>query len=391
MKVKRVEAVPLGIPLKKPILMAGREHALAETVLVRVETTGRFAGYGEAPVAPFLTGETTQSVLAAVEMLSQAIIGKEARNFVALSETIHGAIVGNSAAKAAVDVALHDAIARDYQIPLYRLLGGQTQSEFSCLTLIGNSNQARDLADVAARRTDGYTAFKLKVANGDLAEEAATLIEMRKMLGPRALVCADANAGWTTAEATRFVKLVESASPEFLEQPISTENIDGMVRVSRASSVPISADESIHDVADIRWLLSRGAVSGGAFKIMKLEGITRCLAAVRLCRALDGDVNLSGKLGETSVANAATLSVATAVGGVTWGLSITNNYLLDDIVKTPLAVRGGRIHPIEEPGLGVEIDEAKVSRFERHPASGGQRRQEPRKAKGSEISTVGAP
>lgn len=391
MKVKRVEAVPLGIPLKKPILMAGREHALAETVLVRVETTGRFAGYGEAPVAPFLTGETTQSVLAAVEMLSQAIIGKEARNFVALSETIHGAIVGNSAAKAAVDVALHDAIARDYQIPLYRLLGGQTQSEFNCLTLIGNSNQARDLADVAARRTDGYTAFKLKVANGDLAEEAATLIEMRKMLGPRALVCADANAGWTTAEATRFVKLVESASPEFLEQPISTENIDGMVRVSRASSVPISADESIHDVADIRWLLSRGAVSGGAFKIMKLEGITRCLAAVRLCRALDGDVNLSGKLGETSVANAATLSVATAVGGVTWGLSITNNYLLDDIVKTPLAVRGGRIHPIEEPGLGVEIDEAKVSRFERHPASGGQRRQEPRKAKGSEISTVGAP
>lgn len=391
MKVKRVEAVPLGIPLKKPILMAGREHALAETVLVRVETTGRFAGYGEAPVAPFLTGETTQSVLAAVEMLSQAIIGKDARNFVALSETIHGAIVGNSAAKAAVDVALHDAIARDYQIPLYRLLGGQTQSEFSCLTLIGNSNQARDLADVAARRTDGYTAFKLKVANGDLAEEAATLIEMRKMLGPRALVCADANAGWTTAEAIRFVKLVESASPEFLEQPISTENIDGMVRVSRASSVPISADESIHDVADIRWLLSRGAVSGGAFKIMKLEGITRCLAAVRLCRALDGDVNLSGKLGETSVANAATLSVATAVGGVTWGLSITNNYLLDDIVKTPLAVRGGRIHPIEEPGLGVEIDEAKVSRFERYPASGGQRRQEPRKAKGSEISTVGAP
>lgn len=391
MKITRIEAVPLCIPLKKPILMAGREHAFAETVLVRLETTSRFAGYGEAPVAPFLTGETTQSVLAAVEVLSQAIVGKDARNFVALSEIIHSAIVGNAAAKAAVDVALHDAVARDYQIPLYRLLGGQTQSEFGCLTLIGNSDQARDLSDVAARRAEGYTAFKLKVANGDLAEEAATLIEMRKILGARALVCADANAGWTAAEAIRFVKLVESASPGFLEQPISTENIDGMVRVSNASSVPISADESIHDVADIRWLLSSGAVSGGAFKIMKLEGITRCLAAIRLCRALGGEVNLSGKLGETSVANAATLSVATAVGGVTWGLSITNNYLLDDIVKTPLSVRGGRIHLIEEPGLGVEIDEAKVNRFERQPASVSQKHQETKKAKGSEVSSVGAP
>ena len=81
------------------------------------------------------------------------------------------------------------------------------------------------------------------------------------------------------------------------------------------------------------------------------------------------DLSLSGKLGESSVANAATLSVATAVGGVTWGLSITNNYLVDDIVRKPIAVRDGCIHPIEEPGLGVDIDETKVARFELRPKS----------------------
>jgi muconate cycloisomerase len=282
---------------------------------------------------------------------------------------IHRAIVGNAAAKAAVDVALHDAVARDYGLPLYRLLGGRTQNEFGCLTLVGNSDRARDLSDVVALRADGFTAFKLKVANGDLAEEAATLIEMRNTLGPHALVCADANGGWTTAEAVRFVKLVEPASPDFLEQPVAADNIDAMVRVAEASSVPIGADESIHDVTDIRRLIECGAASGGAFKIMKLEGITRCLAAIRLCRALGGDVNLSGKFGESSVANAATLSVATAVGGVTWGLSVTNNYLVDDIVREPIMVRNGRIHPIEKPGLGVEIDEAKIRRYELHPGS----------------------
>ena len=208
-KITSVDAIPLGIPFKKPIRMAGRDTLHSETVLVRLETTGRFAGHGEAPVAPFLTGETVPSVLAAIAHVSNAIVGRDARDIVALGETIHNAIVGNAAAKAAVDIALHDAVARDYGIPVYRLLGGRTQDEFACLTLIGNSNKARDLSDAAARRAEGFTAFKLKVANGDLDEEAVTLIEMRSVLGARALVCADANAGWTAAEAIRFVKLVE--------------------------------------------------------------------------------------------------------------------------------------------------------------------------------------
>lgn len=388
-KITRIEAVPLGIPLKKPMLMGGREYKFAETVIVRLETTGRFAGYGEAPVAPFLTGETMPSVLAAVEVLSQALVGRDARDLIALGEVVHGAIVGNAAAKAAVDTAIHDAVARDYGIPVYRLLGGRTQSQFSCLTLIGNSDIARDLADVASRSAEGFSAFKLKVANGDAAEEAATLIEIRKSLGPRALVCADANGGWSPAEAVQFVKLVESASPDFLEQPVAADNLEGMARVARATSVPISADESIHDVEDIRWLIASGAASGGAFKVMKLEGITRCMEGIRLCRALGGNVNLSGKLGESSVANAATLSVATAVGGVTWGLSMTNNYLVDDIVRKPIAVHGGRIFPIDEPGLGMEVDDSKLGRFELHLTVKNSARKDHQEFGGSEMAQFG--
>lgn len=367
-KIVRIEAIPLGIPLKKPLMMANRSYAHADTVLVRVETTGRFAGYGEAPVAPFLTGETTSSVLAAVEFLSQAIAGEDARNLAAVGKLLRLSIVGNSAAKAAVEVALHDAVAREYGIPVYRLLGGRTQNELECLTLVGNSDRERDLADVAARAGDGFRAFKLKVANGDLAEEAATLIEMRKRLGPGALVCADANGGWNAAQAAQFVRLVDGFC-DFLEQPVPPSDRDGMIRVARASNVPICADEAIHDVFDIRHLMECGAVSGGAFKIMKLEGIASCISAIELCRALGGNVNLSGKFGETSVANAATLAVATATGGLNWGLSLTNSYLVDDIVTKPIAVEKGRVRPVEEPGLGIEIDEKKVARFENRPAT----------------------
>jgi L-alanine-DL-glutamate epimerase-like enolase superfamily enzyme len=400
LKIVRIVAVPIGIPLKKPLLMAGRRYAHAETVLVRVETTGRFLGHGEAPVAPFLTGETIPSVLASVEILAQAIVGRDARDLIALSQVLHGAIVGNAAAKAAVEVALHDAVAREYGISVYRLLGGRTQLEFGCLTLVGNNDRERDLADVMARAASGFSAFKLKVANGDLKEEASTLIEMRKRLGPKALLCADANGGWTAEDAIRFVRLAEASSADFLEQPVPPGNHDGMVRVARASAIPICADESIHEIADIRRLLESEAVAGVAFKIMKLEGIRQCNAGIQLCRALGGHVNLSGKFGETSVANAATLALATAAGGVDWGLSITNDYLAEDIVREPIVVANGKVRLPEGPGLGIDIDEAKLSRLELHssaatpplnaqPLAGQRKRQQGRSPNPTAFPSIG--
>jgi L-alanine-DL-glutamate epimerase-like enolase superfamily enzyme len=367
MKITCAEAIPLRLPLRKPMAMGGRRYEVVETVLVRLETTGRHAGWGEASVAPFLTGETTASILAAVPMLAEHLVGRDARDFAILGEVLHRAIVGNAAAKAALDMALHDAVARENGSPLYRLLGGRTEEQFDCLVLVGNSDPERDLAEIADRARAGFRCFKLKVANGDLDAEAETLIEMRKRLGTKALVSADANTNWSAADGMRFARLVECASPDFLEQPVASDDLDGMRRIMRASSVPVGADESIHDVADIRHLIETGAAAGGSFKVMKLEGITRCLAAIRLCRALGGEVNLSGKLGEGSIANAATLAVAAATGRPSWGLSITNHYLADDVVHDPIVIHDGTVRVLDGPGLGVEIDEARVRRFEAQP------------------------
>jgi L-alanine-DL-glutamate epimerase-like enolase superfamily enzyme len=95
-------------------------------------------------------------------------------------------------------------------------------------------------------------------------------------------------------------------------------------------------------------------------------------SCANICRAAGGEVNLSGKLGESRVRNAAASSVATAVDSVIWGLSLTNKYLVDDIVRKPGALQHGWIQPIDQPGLGVMIDEAKsaVLKFTRHCQTG---------------------
>lgn len=369
MKITRIDTIPLRLPLRKPMAMGGRSYEAVETVLVRVETTGRHVGWGEASAAPFLTGETSGSIMAMVPMLADGILGRDARDLGVLSDLLHRSVVGNATAKAAIDMALHDVVAREMGWPLHRLLGGSADEAYECLVLIGNSDPDKDVADAEARAKAGYRFFKLKVANGDLDAEAATMIAMRKRLGSKALISADANTNWSVAEAMRFVRLVEPAYPDFVEQPVASDDLEGMRRVMQASGVPIGADESLHDVSDVRRLIEMGAANGASFKVMKLGGIGRCLSAIRLAGMIGGEVNLSAKLGETSVANAVTLAVAAASGRPSWGLSLTNHFLADDVVREPIVIRDGKVRLPGTPGIGVEIDESKVARLEyRRPA-----------------------
>jgi len=113
----------------------------------------------------------------------------------------------------------------------------------------------------------------------------------------------------------------------------------------------------------MRRLLETGAARGGSLKIMKLGGLQKCLDACRLTHALGGEINLSGKVGETSIANAATLAIASVWGRPSWGLSLTNGYLSADPVRQPLELHRGRAYSLDGPGLGVEVDERQIERL----------------------------
>lgn len=369
MKITRIESLPLALPLRKPMLMAGNRFETLETVLVRLETEGRHAGWGEASVAPFLTGETTASIVAAVHHISHALRGARISELGVVSDLIAGCIVGNPAAKAAVEVAAHDAAARAIDVPLHALLGGARVKELPCLHLIGNGDPDRDIREAEAKVGEGFTAIKYKVANGDLATEADTLVRLREALGPSIMLCADANGGWSRRDATAFVRLADASMADFLEQPVASEDHDGMALVARSGRIPVGADESVHAIGDIRRLIESGAAAGGSFKIMKLGGIRPCLEACQLSAALGGEVNLSGKVGETSIANAATLALAAAWGKPSWGLSLTNGYLATDPVQDPLQLQAGRAQIRDGAGLGIRVDETRIERMAIRPAA----------------------
>jgi L-alanine-DL-glutamate epimerase-like enolase superfamily enzyme len=143
-----------------------------------------------------------------------------------------------------------------------------------------------------------------------------------------------------------------------------------MARVAReAGEIAIGADEGIHALADIQRHHDSKAARGVSLKAIKLGGARAVVAAARLCDSLGMRVNVSCKTGESSVACAAALHVASVIPNIDWALTLTNTALAEDVTGAPVATARGHADCLDRPGLGVEVDMDRVPRHRVHIAT----------------------
>ena len=181
-----------------------------------------------------------------------------------------------------------------------------------------------------------------------------------KLLGPGLLISADANQGFSTGQALDYVRAVKGSGLDFFEQPVEAADLAGMAAVAAATDIAIGADEGIHSLEDIERHHEAKAARGGSLKAIKLGGIGAVVEAARLCDRLGMRVNISCKTGESSVACAAALHAATVVPGLAWGLTLTHTALGEDVTAHPLPTANGHVTILDRPGLGIDVDEARV-------------------------------
>lgn len=364
-QIKSIESIAVSLPMKKPVTMAGETVARADNVLVRAESDRGFVGWGEAASAPTMTGETAASMLAAIAHMAPALIGRAADDFAAATAAMDAAMYGNSGAKAAIDIALHDLAGRAAGLPLHAVFGGKRRSRVAILAVLGSTDQAADLREAHERWAAGFRAFKIKVGLAPPEADAArtrAICRALKVRGEQCLVSADANQGFSVEEAVRYVAALGDCGLDFFEQPVGAHDLDGMARVAAASGVPIGADEGIHSLEDIERHHARKAAGGVSLKAIKLGGLRAMAEACRLCDRLGMKVNVSCKTGESSIASAAALHVAASVPALAWGLTVTSHGLAEDVAVEPLRVEGGHVVVPDRPGLGIEIDEHRARR-----------------------------
>jgi L-alanine-DL-glutamate epimerase-like enolase superfamily enzyme len=362
-KIKTIEPIAVSLPMKKPVQMSGETVTRADNVLVRIEAENGVVGWGEAASAPTMTGETVASMMAAVELMSAVLLRRSADDFAGAAAAMDARLYGNSGAKAAIEIALHDLVGRATGQPIYALLGGRQRSRMPVLAVVGSTDAAADIREAQQRWSAGYRAFKIKVglspAPAD-AERTRSICTALKRTGEDCLVSADANQGFTVEDALVYVRALGDCGLDFFEQPVEAHDLDGMARVAASSPVPIGADEGIHSRDDIARHHGHNAAGGVSLKAIKLGGLRAVVEAGRLCQRLGMKVNISCKTGESSVASAAAAHVAAAVPAIAWGLTVTNLGLAEDVAAAPLAVENGHVAAPNRPGLGIEVDERRV-------------------------------
>lgn len=361
MKIVGIDCTPFSLPLGKPVTFAGGTLAVSEHVLVEVRTDEGLVGRAEAPSRPFYYGESQASICAAVrEWFEPALRGRSPFELEYAWRLFDG-VEHNNTAKAAIDIALHDLQGQALGQPCHRLLGAWTEEVR--VTYICGYGWPEAMAEeaLAVRERYGINAFKLKVGI-DPAQDVRMLHTLRRAL-PEAHLCVDGNSGLSGADAVRVLAAGYEVGLAWAEEPVHPEDRPGRALLARQTRVAIMGDESCRTPQEVAREFADGFIHIAGVKIAR-TGFRRSRDILAQAAALRAPVVIASQgdstLGILAGLNftAAHRAAAERPAELTFHLNIQA-----DILAEPLQVRDGRMRAPDRPGLGVQIDPDKLSRY----------------------------
>ncbi len=345
----------LRVPLRTPFRTALRTVHAACDVVVAIDTDEGLVGHGGAAATPPITGETHASIVAAIRQhIAPSLVGEECDHLPQLAARVQAAIVRNTSAKAAVDMALHDLFAQRAGMPLVRMLGGEAPALLSTDLTISVDGVDKMVADALAAVARGFVSLKIKLGK-EPALDVDRVQAIHDAVAGRATLRLDPNQGWTAEHAVATMRSLERAGilPELLEQPVPAYDIDGLAWVSERIAVPVMADESVFDPHQALELVRRRAVSILNIKLMKAGGIGNALRIADIA-AEHGLRCMMGCMLETSLGVAAAAHVAAARADVVAYIDLDGPSLAThDPVDGGTLFDGPHIRIPDAPGLGI--------------------------------------
>ncbi len=320
-RIARIEARPVVVGLHTPFVTAVRRTSTVEAVVVEVVDSDGLCGWGEAPQAWRITGDSLAGVTACVEgPVAAALLGAPSDPRVA-GPLLQGCVAGNAGARMAVDTALHDLAARRAGLSLaahlaaYAGLDAPAGSLRVRTDVTLSAGEPETLAEAAlARVADGFVTLKLKVGT-DAATDVERVRAVRAAVGPGIALRLDANQGWDAHQAVRVVRAIEDAGLDvaLVEQPVPARDLLGLAHVTAHVDTPVMADESLVDLEDLVALLRLGACDLVNVKLAKCGGISPALELLDVARR-HGLGTMVGSMMEAHLGVGAAASVVAAVG-----------------------------------------------------------------------------
>ena len=356
MRVLSAEAVPITFHLREGYRIAGASFSTAFNVILKVRTSDGRTGFGCASPAEEVTGESAVACLAALnDHLIPLLRERDAADVPAILAAASAAAPRCPAALAAVDIALHDLLARRAGVPLARVLGQRRERLLTSVTLGIEADPGVTIERARSHARAGFRVLKVKIGE-DWEADARLIRALRRALGPGITLRADANQGYSEGEARRFLQALEDGDLELLEQPTAAEDLAALARLADASDVPIMADEAILTEDQARRIVSGRAADLVNIKLMKSGGIA---AALRIA-TITSTAGIGAMVGcndESRIGIAAGLHLALAAPNTDLADLDGHLDLVDDVASGGVRIHEGYILPSPgEPGLGVSVD-----------------------------------
>ena len=353
MKIEKVDFFPCIMPKEDPTWrFALAANPLSQSWIVALTGDDGTVGYGPAKPSAHM-GANMAGVEGALQEFAPMLEGRDPFDIEAIKRDMDARLTDNNHAKAGVDCALHDLIARSLDLPLYKLLGGKVRDSFPVLRILALKTPEEMAANARKLVDKGYRYLKIKV-HGEVKLDVARVKAIREEVGDDVHLTIDANQSYTVKNAITALNRMVEFGVDLAEQPVNIDDLEGLKLVTDSVPITVEADESASSLDRVKYLVSNRIVDAVSLKIPKLGGLRNTIAAARICEVGNIRYRLGAVIGSRLFA-AIAMHLAASLPGVDYACELGEfDRLLDDPFEG-IEIEDGVLNLPEGPGAGVRL------------------------------------
>ena len=363
MKIQAIELIPVTLPYHKPVSDAWGIYHAAHCGIVRVTDEAGLQGYGEISLAWF-GGVHGMCRDAQAEWVPR-LLGLDTAGTTRINEVLDGLCTFSRRSllvKAGIEMAVWDLLGKERGLPVWELLGGRLRESIPLtggIAMLSPDEMAEQARQAAA---EGYEELKIKVGLSE-QQDLAAVRRIRAAVPDHIRLRVDANMAWKDRKtALRMMEAFSAYGVQIVEQPLDYRDLEGLAWLREHTPCQILADEGIWDWRDAARYLAAGAADLFHVYLCEAGGIEGARRVFYTAAAFSVGCTM-GSMPEGLVGACAAAQLAAAMPNLSSHPSDLRGFTVfgDDVARTAMRVRGGKLELPQGPGLGFAIDEEKLA------------------------------
>ena len=357
MKIANITSTIVNISRSRDLATAYGVSTSTNTVVVQVRTDEGITGIGQTVAPAPWGGDAVEVVKHHIDRyLAPALLGEDPFNIERLHQRMFEALRSAVNARTALDFALWDIKGKALNVPVYQLLGGACMPGALCHGFVEREEPPAMAARIEELAAEGWTWFKTKIGFS-VAEDVLWYSQLRDLVADSIVFQLDGNTGYTLGEAVQSLTQLEAMGGVALfEQPV--RYLDEMSHLAARLTTPLQADEATSGPRSIFEIARERAAHVLHFKIHRYGGLLPSKRMAAIAEAAGLEISVAPYF-DIIAAAAAHFAAATPIAK--WPAGFSD--MTDTILAEPYEPEGVILKPPEGPGLGVEIDEDKLSHY----------------------------